>query len=78
MPNTYPGLYRGRIVNTASPTADGRVQVIIPAVTGANPIWAPICAPFVPVTNAAQVGATAWVMFEAGDPNMPVVMGTSR
>jgi hypothetical protein len=77
----FNGIYRGTVVNAADPTARGRVQVRVPAVPGGQTQWAPVCRPFGAVpggaTGSASVGRDVWVMFEAGDPARPVVLGMS-
>lgn len=74
----FSGVYRAQIVSTSDPTAAGRVQVMIPAIAGANSVWAPVCGPFGTATGSPRIGATVWIAFENGDATRPVVMGTSR
>jgi len=71
------GVYRGRIMSSSDPMASGRVQVTIPAVSGSNAVWAPVCSPFGAPLSVPRIGATAWVAFENGDASHPVVLGTS-
>jgi len=73
----YFGVYRARITNTMDPTGAGRVQVTIPAIAGGGSVWAPVAAPFGPASRRPQIGTAAWVAFEAGDANCPVVLGGS-
>lgn len=74
MPGYY-GIYRGRVVSSADPLGARRVQVNIPAVLGVEAGWAMLCAPFGGNSAGPSPGASVWVMFEAGDPERPVVMG---
>lgn len=75
MSNTF-GLYRATVVSTADPMGARRMQVSMPGVLGPGAAWASLCAPFAGPAGAPPVGSTVWVMFEAGDPRRPVVMGT--
>ncbi len=73
----YVGVYRGTIVSTSDPLANGRMQVMIPALGGQISSWAPVCGSFVPLNMTPRVGGGVWVAFEAGDPTRPVVMGSA-
>ncbi len=74
------GKYRATVVNNIDPMQIGRIQVIVPDVSGLIPsTWAMPCIPmagkqmgtyFVP-----QVGAGVWVEFEQGDPDYPIWVG---
>lgn len=65
------GIYRGTVLNTQDPSGAGRVQVLVPAVSGQTSGWALACEPM----PKFQAGDTAWVMFEAGDAARPVCIG---
>jgi uncharacterized protein involved in type VI secretion and phage assembly len=76
----YYGKYRGTVINNIDPYQIGRIQVMVPDVSGLIPTsWAMPCVPiagkqmgtyFVP-----QVGAGVWVEFEQGDPDYPIWVG---
>ncbi len=69
------GVYRGVVADVDDPEQGGRVKVNVPAVMGDDAIWAPVLSHghrvFVP-----DPGAEIVVAFEAGDPTMPIVIGT--
>ncbi len=81
MTDTFPGLYRGTVAQNVDPMQIGRLQVVVPDVTGAIPsTWARAC---FPMGGPAQgffsvpmIGAGVYVMYEQGDPDYPVWMGT--
>jgi hypothetical protein len=69
------GKYSGEVAGNEDPQKQGRVQVIVPAIFGAQlQVLARPCFPaghfFVP-----PVGAKVWVEFEAGDPQYPIWSG---
>jgi hypothetical protein len=65
------GIYRGTVLNSQDPSGAGRVQVLVPAVSGQTSGWAMPCEPM----PKFQAGDTAWVMFEGGDAGRPVCVG---
>ncbi len=69
------GLYRGTVVNNIDPMAANRLQVAVPGVLGYGNSWAMVSAALGGGPPQAPVGSTVWVMFEAGNPANPVVMG---
>lgn len=72
-PGEYFGIYRGIIVATNDPLNKGRVMLKIPQVSGeevTNWAW-PIDKTLTPVVNTPT-----WVMFEGGNPNFPLWLGT--
>ncbi len=71
----YYGKYGGEVVGNEDPDQMGRIEVVVPAVLGAElRVWARPCLPyahfFVP-----EVGSRVWVEFEAGDPQHPLWVG---
>jgi uncharacterized protein involved in type VI secretion and phage assembly len=68
------GLYRATVLNNQDPEQRGRIQVLVPAITGQGSGWAAACQP-VGGGKPPPVGATVWVMFENGDPTYPVWLG---
>lgn len=76
------GVYRGKVESNVDTEQRGRVQVSVPAVFGDGRLaWAEPCVPFagngVGMVTIPPVGAAAWVQFEGGDPDYPVLAGTS-
>lgn len=76
----YYGKYRGTVVNNIDPMQIGRVQVIVPDVSGPMPSsWAMPCLPVSGTQNGAftvpSIGAGVWVEFEQGDPDRPIWVG---
>ena len=80
MTRTFFGIYRGKVENNVDPMTRGRVQVSVPAVLGDGRLaWAEPCLPYagdqVGTYAVPPVGASAWVQFEGGDPDYPVLAG---
>jgi hypothetical protein len=76
----YWGKYRGTVVNNIDPEQRGRIQAIVPAVTGLIPsTWATPCVPFAGKSEGffavPQVGAGVWMEYEDGDPDKPIWVG---
>lgn len=75
----YFGKYRGTVVNNVDPMQQGRVQVMVPAVSDILSNWAMPCTPIAGrqqgVFVVPQVGANVWVEYEAGDPQYPIWTG---
>lgn len=76
----FYGKYRGTVTNNIDPLLQGRVQVSCPAVLGDGQLsWAQPCVPYagnqVGLFLVPPVGAQAWVEFEAGDPDRPILGG---
>lgn len=77
MATTYAGIYRGLTVDVTDPMGHGRVMVRVPVIDASLTQWAPVCRPFGLSfgASAPTVGREVWIMFEAGDPTRPIVMG---
>lgn len=76
----FLGKYRGKVENNVDPLQQGRVQVSVPAVFGEGRLsWAMPCVPYagpgVGFFAVPPVGANAWVEFEGGDPDYPILSG---
>ena len=77
----YFGKYRGTVVNNVDPMQIGRIQAMVPDVSGLVPSsWAMPCMPFGGI-NAGMfavpiIGAGVWIEFEQGDPDYPIWVGT--
>ena len=77
----YWGKYRGTVLNNVDPLQIGRIQVLVPDVSGVAPTsWAMPCMPYGGI-NAGMFavplpGTGVWVEFEQGDPDYPIWVGT--
>lgn len=76
----FYGKYRGKVELNVDPLQLGRVQVSCPAVLGSGRLaWAMPCTPFagagVGFFAVPPIGANAWIEFEGGDPDHPIVAG---
>jgi len=72
---TLPGLYRGIVV--ANTDGDNKLTIRIPSVVGDLAIpGVPACLP--PGWNGTLLkpGDGVWVMFESGNPDFPVWLGS--
>ncbi len=70
------GLFRGVVINDVDPAGKKRLQVTVPDVFHDDyAVWAMPCIPNqdAPVL---PVGSGAWIMFERGNADYPVWMGT--
>ena len=72
----YNGIYQGTVVSTADPAMKGRLQVSMPFISNGIVGWCMPCRP-AGSTSLPVVGATVWVMFEAGNVMAPVWMGVA-
>lgn len=67
---TTPTILRGSVLTTADPLGLGRVKVQVPQATGTGALWAD------PIQTGGAVepvaGTAVWVMFESGNPGLPV------
>jgi uncharacterized protein involved in type VI secretion and phage assembly len=77
----FLGKYRATVHDNVDPNRLGRIQAIVPSVTGPdNPsTWA---LPHLPAAGAGmglftvpRKGAGVWIEYEGGDPNYPVWVG---
>ncbi len=77
----YLGKFRGTVLNNVDPMLKGRLQLMVPDVTGLLPsTWAEAC---VPLTGPSPmgtyfvppIGSGVWVEFEQGDVNHPIWTG---
>lgn len=74
------GKYRGTVLQTVDPERIGRIQVIVPAVTG--PIigtWAMPCLPIAGLQMGMLatpiIGSGVWIEYEGGDADYPIWSG---
>jgi hypothetical protein len=75
-PARYDGIYRATCVNATDPLLQRRLQLMIPAVSGTLSPWAEPCLPPEWSGGLPKAGDEVWVMFEGGDENYPVWLGT--
>jgi len=76
----FYGKYRGTVIQNVDPMQIGRIQVIVPDVSGLLPSsWAMPCFPLAGKQMGAywipQIGAGVWVEFEQGNPDYPIWVG---
>lgn len=76
----FYGKYRGKVVSNRDPRSRGRMQVIVPEVTGENVVrWALPSVAYagdgVGLFTMPPVGASIWVEFEAGNLRYPIWTG---
>lgn len=76
----YHGKYRATVLNNVDPMQLGRIQVIVPDVSGVAPSsWALPCLPMAGLNSGVftvpLIGAGVWVEFEQGDPDRPIWVG---
>jgi uncharacterized protein involved in type VI secretion and phage assembly len=74
------GKYRGTVVNNVDPMQIGRLQVLVPDVSGVMlSSWAMPCAPVAGMQSGIFalpiIGSGVWVEFERGDPDYPIWVG---
>jgi uncharacterized protein involved in type VI secretion and phage assembly len=77
----YYGKYRGTVVNNVDPLQRGRIQALVPDVSGfALSSWAEPCNPFggmqTGMFSVPLIGAGVWIEFEQGDADAPIWVGT--
>jgi uncharacterized protein involved in type VI secretion and phage assembly len=76
----FYGKYRGTVVNNVDPLQIGRIQAIVPDVSGVSPTsWAMPCVPVAGINTGVfavpQLGSGVWMEFEHGDPDRPIWVG---
>jgi uncharacterized protein involved in type VI secretion and phage assembly len=76
----FYGKYRGTVVNNVDPMQLGRIQAIVPDVSGEVPTsWATPCVPVAGINSGVftvpTIGAGVWIEFEHGDPDYPIWVG---
>lgn len=74
------GKHRGTVLNNIDPMQIGRIQAIVPDVTGLLPSsWAMPCLPWAGLNTGVftvpPVGAGVWIEYERGDPDHPIWVG---
>lgn len=74
------GKHRGTVVSNIDPMQLGRIQVIVPDVSGVMlSSWAMPCAPVAGMQSGffalPIIGSGVWVEFEHGDPDYPIWVG---
>lgn len=76
---TFFGKYRGKVVSNIDPLMQGRLIVLVLAVSEFPLSWAMPCAPYagknVGFFAVPPITANVWVEFEGGDPNRPIWTG---
>ena len=80
IPKRFYGKYRGTVLNNIDPMQLGRIQVIVPDVSGVLPTsWAMPCLPVTGMQmgmfTVPPIGAGVWIEFEQGDPDYPIWAG---
>ena len=76
----YYGKYRGTVTDNADPEQRGRIQALVPDVSGLVPSsWAMPCVPIAGTLSGTYVvppiGSGVWIEFEQGDPDFPIWTG---
>ncbi|MEN1783518.1 MAG: phage baseplate assembly protein V [Bacteroidota bacterium] len=79
----YIGKFRGTVLNNLDPMQRGRLQLLVPDVTGLLPsTWAEACIPLAGPTGPPMgtffvppIGAGVWVEFEHGQVDKPIWTG---
>jgi uncharacterized protein involved in type VI secretion and phage assembly len=77
---TFFGKYRGTVINNIDPLQIGRIQAMVPDVSGPLPTsWAMPCVPVagsnMGVFTVPPNGSGVWIEFERGDPDYPIWVG---
>lgn len=74
----FMGAYRGIVMDTRDPASKNRIRVKIPVITGDSiSEWLP------PMVSGGYVvlpspGEQVWILFEAGDINFPLWLGSTK
>ena len=79
-PKKYFGKYRGTVINNVDPELRGRIQLMVPDVSGfAITSWAlpalPIGGLQMGLFSVPMIGSGVWVEFEQGDLDYPIWVG---
>lgn len=73
------GKYRGKVKSNVDSAGRARLEVSVPNVMGAQPIWALPCIPYCGDGEGFYAlppnGANVWIEFEGGDTNFPIWTG---
>jgi uncharacterized protein involved in type VI secretion and phage assembly len=74
------GKFRGTVIENVDPMQLGRIQAMVPDVSGLLPSsWAMPCVPVASKLSGVyvvpQIGAGVWIEFEQGDPDYPIWTG---
>ena len=76
---SYLGKYRGVVEDNNDPTKRGRLKVRVPAVLGAEKVWAMPCVAYAGDGMGSYLqperGSGCWIEFEGGDPSYPIWVG---
>lgn len=75
-PTSFGGVYRATVVNADDPLLARRLQVEVPSVSAGPGPWALPALPPGWDGELPAVGAGVWVMFEGGDRELPVWLGS--
>lgn len=71
----YFGIYRSKAVSNEDTSGQRRVKVVVPSVSASAQVWAmPCLAPG--TTTLPNPGDGVWVMYEEGNVDYPVWIGT--
>lgn len=76
----YYGKYRGTVAQNVDPEQRGRIQALVPDVTGIIPsTWALPCVPLAGKASGTyvvpQIGSGVWIEYEQGDADFPIWTG---
>lgn len=75
----YPYTYLGTVVTNIDPLKQGRLLVKVPDVLSDDPcIWAVSASPIAGMYTIPVEGDGVWVIFQDGDPNYAVWIGSWR
>jgi hypothetical protein len=79
-PKKYFGKFRGTVVNNVDPEQRGRIQVMVPDVSGfAVSSWAmpsfPVGGIQMGIFSVPMIGSGVWIEFEQGDLDYPIWTG---
>jgi hypothetical protein len=69
------GLHKGIVISTSDPTANNRILVQIPTLTGDSSVWAESCHVYGSIVTP-PVGTGVWIGFEGDSLHRPVWLGS--